>query len=57
MNIKLEVTQDQIMVLTELLETADSERFKDWTTEKGEPITEDYLETLIKYLLAQTYGN
>ena len=50
-----ELKQTEAMILVDLLEQADPERFSEWTTATGAPIDADYLDKLCAHLQEATY--
>ena len=50
-----ELKQTEAMILVDLIEQADPERFSDWTTATGAPIDTDYLDKLCTHLQEVTY--
>jgi len=55
--VTLELSQTDAMILVQLLEDSDADRFSEWATEEDQPINEDYLDSLCTQLQEKTYGN
>jgi len=50
-----ELKQTEAMILVDLLEQADPERYSEWTTATGAPIDADYLDKLCGLMQDATY--
>ena len=50
-----ELKQTEAMILVDLIEQADTDRYSEWTTATGAPIDADYLDKLATHLQEVAY--